>query len=659
MQPSAWGDVPFVSGLYYNNDREIGQILSRLLEADSQQDRLVIVESDSAGISDGALTHIAAVLRQIKQSETETFWYSAYPNSDFHDLGLALRRFLLQLWRKAEFATIRENDQVALSFELSGAETPKKYFDLNLAALSRKAAHSQVLIILDIQEAADSYARERLLELARLLVFESKWRRGIAVVPVGSVVGTNIRFAAPTGPLFELLNKERSGYAQTPQFPRTDELLADAVKVVHPLILLNQPVQRTVLDFILNHTPLAEQNLRNLLEQEALWRLDHDRIRLAPQGLSAWKERCRKQPAGTFFQDTVVNGAKILSFQGPDRLTEQVSGLKEIENMGLEATRIVDLFALAVSQKRFGARQFRDSIAEFVTSINDQRILLAGDIASRSLLCYASQLMLAQPAVFGGDLFVLLEQLTFGYADSIYIRHGSDSTEIYEASRWLTNLGYVYDQVSRVGRPGTTSARQHIYHKAASYINGLTSPDPLQQAELRYSEAWQMWDAGLIERSAQLFVDTANHLRAAVTAIDTTTNLFINFAVMELLIISISLHPTADIGQTATSLLTRMLGEEHASSLNLEKIALACCHNNVTIDGPPDPLQHDSVVIAVYSDLHVATFIAHVLRQHYRRTPQIVLVPGDNDFKYDLHRHLCTAEQAYASSCPHIAPSAF
>lgn len=124
MGVTHWGDAPVYSGLYYNNDRPIGAALSRLLRKEHEP-QILLIASDSPSVADGALLHLSSMLAEMRDSAVDVFWYAAYPGSSFRDLGLALRRFLLDLWKRRDIRILGEREFVALSFEVASCKSPQ------------------------------------------------------------------------------------------------------------------------------------------------------------------------------------------------------------------------------------------------------------------------------------------------------------------------------------------------------------------------------------------------------------------------------------------------------------------------------------------------------------------------------------------------------
>lgn len=623
MGATHWGDAPIYSGLYYNNDRPIGAALSRLLRKEHEK-QILLIASDSPSVADGALVHLTSMLAEMRGSAVDVFWYTAYPGSNFRDLGLALRRFLLDLWKRQDIKIMGEREFVALSFEVSCCNSPREYFEKNIFALSSRIWDSEILVILDLQGLPSEAGRQDFCLLAHhFLVSTSRAWRGCVALISGGEEAAALHLTAPEAGIAQIIETSRTGLVS-----RTDECVSDAdlffeaTSLIHPLIVLNQPAQRQVLDYVVHHASRAQSELTALLDREVLWRLGDGRVRISPAAMARF--RGQSGNLASPFLDTIPNGAKVLSFQSPDRLTRQFSSLAEIEKMAQENTVVVDCFATAVAQKVRGGNP-SSMLALLSETISSETLLATGEANSRSLLCYASQMLLTGYESFGAEFFILLEQLTYGYADYVQLVHGSSHPKNYEASRWLTNLGYVYDEVKKSCSHQPYADRVSIYQMAATYLSNLSPIDKKYWAEVRYSEGWQLLDCGKQAESIQVFETAANSLlNQYQNAIP--ENALLRVMAYELYVISLALAPERTLSPAMTCCLNEML-DGYGSLLRLEFIQKAFQVGRLIIDAP-QTASTDITVIASYFDFHIALLIAQALRRACKRVPKIVFAPG-------------------------------
>jgi hypothetical protein len=599
-------------------------------------ENIFIVQSESPEATDGILKHFTALLAGLRGNPVEVFWFVGYPGSDFQDVGTQLRKFFLSLWVARDFRLMAESDYVALSLEIGRCATPDDYFRLNLAALSAKISGSEIFLVLDLHQATAA-ARQRIVALAeRVLSGARGWRGGLAVVGASSHERADLRFITPPSSLRALFEHWRAASNADASEAAAPELLHDAARFVHPLIALNQPAQREVLDYVLRHGPELNNELRRSLEREAFWKLGNDRIRLSPRALAGFRE-CVSYNAGLgAFRDTVPNGAKILSFQGIGSLLRQVSGLDELYAAASSASRIVDLFALAVTQRRDGDARFDETTRSLHRELarGGATLIETGNANAQALLCYASQLLLVHAAEFGLGFFRLLEELTFSYADSLRLYHGEHHPRMYEASRWLTNLGYIYDKV-RPFLGGRSAMRASIFDKAAAHLSKLAPEDTKELAAIRYSEAWQLWDANLAERSIRCFTEAAERVLGAAREEPITDRMLLLMA-QELFVIALALAPDRRLGESERAFLEEML-EEYGSKHGLSKVAKAFRDGAILVDapGPAPGLKDDVVIVTAYPDIHVGLLAAQAFRRRFHRVVKLIVVPsrGDHDIE--------------------------
>lgn len=636
MRPNYWGDVPINRGLYYNNDQQIGQVLHRLIKS-KKNPNVISVRSDSQSVTDGAIMHLSTMLAEFFDIQTEVFWFIGYPNSGFRDLGISLRRFLLQLWQKQDIRIIGEKEFSALSYELTSGSNPHEYFKLNLAALASRIPNLSILLVVDLQQTSNTAYNEIRTLIGDFVEWTSKkeWTGAIIISSSNSPADSDVKFTAPTDEISNLLNSYRTQGEPTEKSIFADGDIADAARLIHPLILLGQPAQRTVLDYVIAHYPQAQDDVRTLLiKKDALWQLNGDAVRVSPRSI-AYHAAQFSADRWSAIGDTIPNGAKILAFQGVDRLITQLTGLNEIDAMDIEATRLVDLFALAVAQKRQGGFSFKDTTRQLISNLKSQDYkhhFFRGD-HSKSIICYASQMLITQADQFGEDFFSLLESLTYAHADSLRLSSNESISSVYEASRWVTNLGFVYNHICRnlpraiPTKSGTKSAK--IYGKAASYLLNLNPKDKREWANIRYDEAWHLKDAGDIARSTEIFLATAEDIIRLINSTVMTDETFKVIAT-ELTVHALVISPKKLLSEITANFLTQTL-DDYGSTLQLDKIISGITNEQVLVDEPGvlNGLAADFVIVSGHVDMHIALLVAKGLRRLFHRITKVVLLPDN------------------------------
>lgn len=631
MRPNYWGDVPINRGLYYNNDQQIGQVLHRLIKRKNGPN-VMSVRSDSQSVTDGAIMHLSTMLAEFFDVQTEVFWFIGYPNSGFRDLGISLRKFLLQLWQKQDIRIIGEKEFSALSYELTSGSNPQEYFKLNLAALASRIPNLSILLVVDLQQTSNTAYSEIRTLIDDFVEWTGKkeWTGAIIVSSSNSPADSDVKFTAPTDEISNLLDSYRTLGKPTEKSIFTDSDIADAARLIHPLILLGQPAQRSVLDYVIAHYPQVQNDVTQLIERDALWQLNGDAVRVSPRSIAYHAEQFSVDKRSAI-GDTIPNGAKILAFQGADRLVPQLTGLNEIDAMSIEATRLVDLFALAVGQKKEGNVSFKDTTRQLISSIESQdhkHHFFCGD-HSRSIICYASQMLLTQANKFGWDFFSLLESLTYAHADSLRLSINVTTSSVFEASRWVTNLGFVYDQICNGLPRAATISSAKIYGNAASYLLNLNPKDKREWANVRYAEAWHLKDAGDITQSTKMFLATAEEIIRFTNSTKFFDEAF-NVIAAELIVAALVISPETLLSESTANFLTQTL-ENYGATLRLDEIISGIANERVLEDEPGvlNGLPADFVIISCYFDLHIALLAAKGLRGQFQRLPKVVLLPDN------------------------------
>ena len=628
MEPSFWGDTPENAEICFNNRRQLSAALRCLLDRECRL-RLLAFEADDPGVPGGIFAQLAWLVAGVARVPVDVCWFAAYPNSGFRDLGLSIRRFLLDLWRKRSFSDAGVNEYLALSFEIEDAASSSEYYEINLAALSSRVAESNVLLVLDCLNVQSLRQMEELQRLVHaFLAGPSSGLRGcLSVVRPGLLSRPDFRLSSPVGSLRAALGVPTTMLHAPVRTEEADSLIRETAAIVHALVRLNQPVQERVFKYIALHSQGSIPQLKEYLEGGLVSPLALNRFQLAQDLVD--KDSRRPTQFG-LFEDTIPNGAKILSFQPPERLLAQHTSVGDVSNVAEDSTILVDLFALAVNQKRSGDPKAADTLRELSLYAANKDVLRESEVHTRSLLHYCSQLIVTRPKAFGMEFFGLLENLSFGFAEFLHARYGDDD-RLIEASRVLTNVGFVFDQMARLNgrrwRIEPVSKRVSAFAQAAAYLTPLAPTDMRRWAEVRYFEGWQLWDAGQTDRSLAVFQEGARMLMRAVAAAFPRDR-DVEITAQEFLMISLALAPGRELPHEVLAHIEKML-ETYGSSFSAQSLTDGMRDGQTLIDGPPGRrASADTTIVCCYSDLHIALLAAHALRLSYNRLPRIVCLPN-------------------------------
>jgi hypothetical protein len=628
MEPSFWGDVPEDTGVCYNNRRELSAALRRLL-AREQQQRLLVFESSSPGIQDSVITHLAWLLAGVADVPLNVCWFIAYPHSEFRDLGLAFRRFLLGLWRRKAFTNARMNEYLALSFELQDTDNANDYYAVNISTLATKVGLEDVLVVLDYQHCSslDLWQKTRPIVDRFLAAPAIGLRRGLIVsTPGSSAHPADFRLVGPSdAPSVPSVSKKRRPRSPKPAF-RGEDFIRDAAKVVHALIRLNQPAQERVLQYIAHHHEGMPSSPDEYVNLGLIKPLTEGRFQVSATSIDS----AALTPTRSLgvFSDTVPNGAKVLSFQPPGRFLAQETGLRELTPSATNATILVDLFALAVNQKRTGDPRAIDTLRELIKSAHQKVVLNSSENHARQLLRYSSQLLLTRPEAFAGPFFPFFEALSSGYADFLHTRYTEDE-KIVEASRALTNVGFVFDQIAPLVRTRLFSekTRAGIFNQAAAYLSALLPRDISRWAQIRYLEGWQLWDGGQKDQSIEIFREGARIL-GRVAAEEFPADQDLKIMSQEFLMIFLAFASADVVPDDLKQQLAEMCAD-YGSTLQLEDILHGNAKGKVLIDSTNVNrfINSDVTIICCYPDFHIGLLASQALRRNYNRVPRVVVFP--------------------------------
>ncbi|HEX3069925.1 MAG TPA: hypothetical protein VHX14_15255, partial [Thermoanaerobaculia bacterium] len=288
----------------------------------------------------------------------------------------------------------------------------------------------------------------------------------------------------------------------------------DVMRLVLPLSALQSGASLDIVDYIREHIPGSDMEVGAFVHENFV-------VPLAKGGLSLSAAGCRiaaelrREPLTMQHYDTLVsNGSRIVAFVPPENLMSTTS-LGALEKYVSTNFRLIDEAAamLTAVQSDFAAAKRKAS--ELAAVVNENRNLFqrSNEYHHATLIAYVSQLLMRPRYNLDYTFFRTLETLTLGFCEYLIHHVEPRNDAIYRASRLVTNIGYVYDHLP-AGRKRSVQIRKGIFARAATLLEEFTPTSAGDIARYTYAEGWQLWDAGLPERAAEVFLRGAQRLTA-------------------------------------------------------------------------------------------------------------------------------------------------
>jgi hypothetical protein len=517
-------EVPQPSQVTYNNEPTISRFLREQMSfADAPFIALVFGAEPRTVEAIGL--HSAALLESLLSSLLHVHWITCYETATFETVGNNLRSLFLSLWAQEDGVLIDSAERRLLGIEWSHAG-PESFFEHNLLPLFSKLVHASCLVFVDLR----IIPRERYRQAHEICDLLSAMIRFPSAAQIRPVVLCTESFAetitnsrkssrihsfpvvAPSSvnaQLFaERVNtawKSHLGVGSFSSSAKDRELTPQQRHLVQSLLILDRPAMSQGFQLLKEYSAAGQDDLADLVDRYFLVPLRDGGVTLGPRPGSQNRKVFTDNLGAGYLHPQV---ASVIDLVPPSRLNSLDVSLGDLEGLLDEQRRVLELLAHGLSRRDSEADRAFDAT---LGALDDQRALnwLLGSKNIRTLLRYLSQVLLTKQTTKPFKLFSILERITFSFASQLFHAHRSGGGNAYEASRWVTNLPYVY---SHGDLARTVAVPKTVFLSAANFLNNVVPADSIERARVKYWKAWQIHDAGQVDVAGEIFGKAAEEL---------------------------------------------------------------------------------------------------------------------------------------------------
>lgn len=496
--------TPHYDKVYFNFEEEVSELISNL---NTNNGKVYNIYPKDYDIAQKIATHSLKILPKIKNSDIYTFWFNFHDN-DYISFGQQLKEFLIKIWRNNQFNHSRAEENI-LSILLP-EDNLVEFSKINFSALFSKLYDKQFIIVIDIlSKDLNSVENNKLEEIFNLIEYIQMLKETLNIDTI--VLNNNSIYNAENiqldinnqniKPYLEML-KQVNSYERICTDKTNNSDLNRLTHIINPIIMLNQTVSSEIINYVANTENNIESEITNLIKNNLVQQnFNHNGYNLTKESIKNFKKNNVNE-----LDVITANGSKILSFQSPFQLLDNDFSLKTLKNAHRENFMIIDVLSSLLTSK-VKHNNLEKELYDMSFSLSTEVVNIlntSNEYHTKILMTYFSQLFLKDYKL-EYKYFKLLENLTYGLSNFTENIYPNDNSKKYNVSRWITNLGYIYDEMKY-----SKIDREKIYYNAAQRISKIGEfTNETIELKTKYTLGWQFKDSNQIKKSIDVFLETA------------------------------------------------------------------------------------------------------------------------------------------------------
>ncbi|MCX6076762.1 MAG: hypothetical protein NTW78_07730 [Campylobacterales bacterium] len=497
--------TPHYDKVYFNFEDEVSELISNL---NTKKNQIYNIYPKDYDVAQKIVTHSLKILPKIKNLDIYTFWFN-FNNNDYISFAQQLKIFLIKIWRNNLFnySQIEENILSMLLLE----DNIQKFSKLNFSALFSKLYNKQFIIVIDIShKELDSFQKNKIEEIFHLIECIKDLKETLCIDTI--ILNNYSKYDAKNiqldinnqtiKPYLEMLNSVNT-YQQIDSINIvSSNNFNKLIHIINPIVMLNQTVSHEIINYIASTESNIENEITNLLKNNLIQHnFNRDGYNLTKDSMKTFKKNNVNE-----MDIITANGSKILSFQSPYQLLDNDFSLQTLKKAHRENFMLIDVFSSLFTSKT-KQNHLEKELYDISLSLSNEVINILNvnnEYHTKILLTYFSQLFLKDYKL-EYKYFKLLENLTYGLSNFIENVYKYDNNKKYNISRWITNLGYIYDEMKY-----TTNDREKIYYNAAQRIGKISDfTNEVIELKTKYTLGWQLKDSNQMQKAVDTFLETA------------------------------------------------------------------------------------------------------------------------------------------------------
>jgi len=513
-----FGCPPKNSKVYYNYETETARLIEQICDQ-KNTGYLINIISHNEIIAEKFLQHACKLLPIISGQEVSMIWQRVSDRFFPSEVIGQIRENLYQIWKDRHGGLSYEvNPMENAIFNMNWlVDLTEEELDYLVLPLLKKI-HGKILIFV-FNIYGEETKKIKFLEKLFSKLNDTPHSNRIFFVLIGQHklynTGKAVYLNSPAAEVFQKLCYEEQNTFDKPQsikLPQpSSESLAVFEKVVLPMLYLDRPATSHVIGYLQDKLDFEmDLSIQGLIRDKVLKPMFNETIALSQEGRDHHSKHWNSGNKPPKASQILIQGTSVLTFSHPTILLE-TDILTSLEKYSSEHFKTIDYFTGYLCSESSQNNNEREKIIAGLKELSkDKASFHTGNVIhQKSLLAYVSQALLRQPERFSDDLFRIFESLSLNFCDFLAAVQVDSHNNIYESSRWMTNVGYVYDQLHQKGISIPLYQKTHPFKQAVTYLKRLKPKNLEQQTNVAYSLGWQLLDSYRFKEASKVFLDAA------------------------------------------------------------------------------------------------------------------------------------------------------
>lgn len=493
-----FGEAPIHKHVDLGYENDIADLIAYLR---NKNDNIELFSSSVSEkiIAEKIILASSGIFSSLDSQEVAVLWLSI--NNSDTSLSLLKRVFymLSELWWDESTDNSTQDEFNLLTFDIENTTSPDNFYVDHIRPMLSKLYGINILLVLD----------------------ESDLREGVVQkLNFDNIVQKMMRLAGANKILATIISHSKREISITPSKEKIyiKSLVdnSDAIsRIARSLMTLNGVALNKVVDYLKMHIPEGDRKIDELIEDNLLRWLKNGAIKSTAEFKSIIEKSgiCGLVSKESVYMDIVPNAGRIISYYSPENLLKPETSLNDIIEHTHKYNDIVGAvggWLGFINKNDHSSAKMNYDFLKSEEGINNL-ICESNVVYIKYLLTYLSQMCISNKySSLWNDIFPLLHQMTMNYADYVQIKT-YNYDHIYNISRWITNIGYVYDHSAPKSKRFNLNSRDRkkLFGKAASVLYNATPRNVSETFDKYYALGWQLFDSGAPGLAREEFLNGA------------------------------------------------------------------------------------------------------------------------------------------------------
>ncbi len=483
-----YGHVPTYDAFQYNNDVEVGSLLSEITRIVLQKQRLGVYYKEFSGknlkIKQQFILRLSRVLSGVfSENEVHLSWMMIQGDAVIEDFYKSTIANVSEIWFNDEKTNEPEVVSKLLSiYNLNDKDIDAYIVEDLLPIFARIESEKIIVLVYDLQTFNNDVFQEKIHTLSKRISQYLKERNIIFFVLGNTTLkSSQIKISEPdkkTLKKWESIIPNNFSSPNTLSSDKIESLIFENIGWLKPLSLISHPASKEMVDFIRSYYDQLDDRLKVLGQYQIISFLENSNIALN----SKYINLIRDISYSTKIRDEHLvalglSGTGLSSKSNLENLIERFGESKEQWKVINSYFQAHGSTALALGIKK--ESKLCDWHIESVNEVINEEGFIKNPMQIRAMMDYTGQILLSTQntlSLKNKQHFIgLLERVADRYTSYLRSRSDINPEMQLEASRYQYKVGHVYDRLFNKDRYDVKNRERTISYQSAA--NSLDIPD--------------------------------------------------------------------------------------------------------------------------------------------------------------------------------------